>query len=70
MGILKAVAALYDQAMGFTTLDGQCDFACPLESGVAQGCPLSGTTWAIAMDVIIRAVNVAMPNPKDGMAAA
>ncbi|CAK0815816.1 unnamed protein product [Prorocentrum cordatum] len=30
------------------------------------GCPLSGITWAIAMDVITSAVNVVTPNPKDG----
>eukprot|EP00959_Pyramimonas_sp_CCMP1952_P305923 6401650-Pyramimonas_sp.AAC.1 len=40
----------------------------PLASGVAQGGPLSGTTWAIATDVIIRTVNVAIPNPMDGRA--
>eukprot|EP00959_Pyramimonas_sp_CCMP1952_P032203 675698-Pyramimonas_sp.AAC.1 len=50
MGFVKAVAALCDWAMGFTILNGQCTVVCPLASGVAQGCPSSGATWAIAMD--------------------
>ncbi|CAK0883513.1 unnamed protein product [Prorocentrum cordatum] len=70
LGFVNAVAALYDHAMGFAILDGQCYFVCPLASGVAQGCPLSGTTWAIAMDVLIRAVSVVMPNPNGGNAGA
>eukprot|EP00959_Pyramimonas_sp_CCMP1952_P148668 3110099-Pyramimonas_sp.AAC.1 len=69
-GSLKAVAALCDQAMGFTILNGRHYFVCPVASGVAQGCPLSGTTWAMAMGFIIGAVNAGIPSSEDGRTGA
>eukprot|EP00959_Pyramimonas_sp_CCMP1952_P327485 6855644-Pyramimonas_sp.AAC.1 len=49
-GFINAVHALYDGGQAMITLDGAYRFVCFMRSGVAQGCPLSGTIWAIAMD--------------------
>ena len=67
-GIINAVTALCQGSNGFAIFDGQSHFLCPIGAGAAQGCPLANTVWAVAMDVIIRAVADVVPDAACGRA--
>ena len=55
--VLLALQSVYDDTTTvFTTAQGTSDPA-PVVRGVRQGCPLSGTLFALAMEPLVRALN-------------
>ena len=53
-GYLNLFHALYYAPNSYVKVDGLRFAMFALESGVAQGCPASGSAWAIAMDLLLR----------------
>lgn len=39
----------------------------PIARGIKQGCPSSGSVWAIAFDPAVRRLRAAMPGPRDSL---
>ena len=53
-GYLTFIESRYFGPRGFASVQGSKQFLFYLQSGVMQGCPLSGSVWALAMDPILR----------------
>eukprot|EP00959_Pyramimonas_sp_CCMP1952_P205076 4288311-Pyramimonas_sp.AAC.1 len=54
LSILNMVDAIYLFPLAWTNLSGHMRIFCWLGSGILQGCPWSGTLWAVGMDPLIR----------------
>ena len=53
--LIKVTEGVYDNARAFASLDGgPMQFLFLLASGIMQGCPLSGTMFAITFDPFLR----------------
>eukprot|EP00959_Pyramimonas_sp_CCMP1952_P141596 2963366-Pyramimonas_sp.AAC.1 len=53
-GLMNLFRALYYAPNSCTKTDGVRHTMFAIESGVAQGCPASGSAWAIAIDPLTR----------------
>ena len=62
-GYLHVIRALYHLPMAYARFGGCVIPMFFLLSGVLQGCPLSGSAWAFAMDPILRALVAAVHFP-------
>ena len=60
LGYRLAVSGLYSHMTGFVRIGGRREVALPILSGVAQGCPLSGTLWALGLDPFLRLLSRAL----------
>eukprot|EP00959_Pyramimonas_sp_CCMP1952_P345249 7230302-Pyramimonas_sp.AAC.1 len=59
------LASLFFEPRSFAALQGGMQCMRHLRSGVMQGCPLSGSAWAIAMGPILTpAAEVSSPSPQ------
>ena len=52
--IIKAIKKLYDNNMAQVSFGNSEPVEFAMEQGIRQGCPLSGTLWAIMFDPVIR----------------
>eukprot|EP00973_Karenia_brevis_P077001 10692653-Karenia_brevis.AAC.1 len=52
-GLLAYLLELYRKCDLYFSLFGQDLFVCILRSGVIQGCPLSGTLFAVVIDIFL-----------------
>eukprot|EP00959_Pyramimonas_sp_CCMP1952_P206084 4309568-Pyramimonas_sp.AAC.1 len=58
---------MYRNALAFSRIRDELVSLLLINSGVMQGCPLSGSLWAFGMDPIIRSLELALPpDPCDG----
>ena len=48
--------------VGFIRVGATRVLSLPIRSGVAQGCPLSGTLWALGLDPFLRLLSRALPS--------
>ena len=55
-GLRNLFSAMYYAPPSFVKVDGVRHRMFPIETGVAQSCPASGSAWAIAVDPRIRHV--------------
>ena len=70
-GMLWAIAALYHAPIAFARFgDMHLTPMCELASGVLQGCPLSGSLWALCMDPLLRHLQRPFPSLDHGVVRA
>eukprot|EP00959_Pyramimonas_sp_CCMP1952_P013274 280092-Pyramimonas_sp.AAC.1 len=71
LGVCWAIGALYTAPIAFARFgDMPHTPMCELGSGVLQGCPLSGSLWALAMDPLLRHLHRLFPSIDHGVVRA
>ena len=60
--LLRFLRALYSSNRCFASFDGEQFFLYLIESGILQGCPLSGSLFVIAADPLLRMLEALFPN--------
>jgi hypothetical protein len=55
-GFLNAIRKLYSKCLAFLLFGGALVGSLPICSGIKQGCPLSGSIFALAIDPLIRRI--------------
>ena len=66
LGYRHAIAGLYSHMVGYVKVGGKRVSEIPILSGVAQGCPLSGTLWALGLDPFLRLLSRELPTRQPG----
>ena len=59
---MRFLRALYSNNRCFASFDGEQFFLYLIESGILQGCPLSGSLFVIAADPLLRMLEALFPN--------
>ena len=67
--VLLLIAALYADCEALIVLNGQVVNMFSVASGIKQGCPLSGTIFALAIDPLIRALTSRIITPPSLLSA-
>ena len=60
--LMRFLRALYSNNRCFASFDGEQFFLYLIESGILQGCPLSGSLFVIAADPLLRMLEALFPN--------
>ncbi len=63
-GFFNAISGMYFMVTVWATIRGQAFFAFLVQSGVLQGCPLSGTLFVISFDRVPVCVRVCTSRSK------
>jgi endonuclease/exonuclease/phosphatase family metal-dependent hydrolase len=67
--MLRAIHALYTDCTGTIMLGGETTADISITAGIKQGCPASGTIFALALDPFIRMLCLRLPRPLNSIAA-
>eukprot|EP00959_Pyramimonas_sp_CCMP1952_P470694 9497117-Pyramimonas_sp.AAC.1 len=66
---IQLIRALYDGQHCWTRIGARSFYMCLVLTGVAQGCPLSGTLWALATAPFVEALAGALALPSRSLAS-
>ena len=67
--MLNALVRLYTECTTKTVFNGNVHDGFHIKSGIKQGCPLSGTLFALALDAFIRLILSRIERPRDTLTA-
>ena len=67
---LRVIESLYFECKTYILAQGRREFLCVIKSGVLQGCPLSGSLFAIAIDPFLRLIDAALDHGRSGIVRA
>jgi hypothetical protein len=61
--VIKVVEQLYNRCKAIVRHEGASESAFLMESGIKQGCPASGSLFALALDPFVRMLLARLPSP-------